>query len=250
MGFISHCSIFIMPNLQSVFLQTLNAHSYGVLLLAFAGGVLSSLLPCTVGMLPILVGYVGGYTGNGKLAILRQILLFMLGFALVLTSLGIAASFLGMAMAALVGPLWYYLLGAVAVVMGLVLLDVIQLPLPQFVTRLPETGTGKFLAPLALGAAFGAASSPCGTPFLTAILGFISREQNWVLGGLSLFCYALGQSMLLLVAGLFTGLIKQMALFRKVGVVITRLSAGVFILAGLLLIAQAAGWLDIFAFYP
>ena len=56
--------------------------------------------------------------------------------------------------------------------------------------------------------------------------------------------------MLLLVAGLFTGVIKQMALFRKVGAVVTRLSAAVFILAGLLLIAQAAGWLDIFAFYP
>ncbi len=239
-----------MHALQTVFLKTLNAHSYGVLALAFAGGVLSSFLPCTVGMLPILVGYVGGYTGQSKWAILRQILLFMLGFALILTTLGIAASLLGTAMAALVGPLWYYLLGAVAIVMGLVLLEVVHLPLPQLITKFPETGTGTWLAPLVLGAAFGAASSPCGTPFLTAILGFISREQNWVLGGLSLFCYALGQSVLLLVAGLFTGLIKQMALFRQVGSVITRLSAAVFILAGLLLIAQAAGWLDVFAFYP
>lgn len=239
-----------MPNLQAAFLETLNAHSYTVLLLAFGGGVISSLLPCTVGMLPILIGYVGGYTEIHKLAILRQILLFMLGFALVLTTLGIAASILGTAMAALVGPLWYYFLGAVAILMGLVLLEVITLPLPQFVTRLPQSKPGKWLAPIALGAAFGAASSPCGTPFLTAILGFISREKNWALGGLSLFCYALGQSMLLLVAGLFTGVIKQMALFRKVGAVVTRLSAGVFILAGLLLIAQAAGWLDVFAFYP
>lgn len=238
------------PSLQSAFLHTLNAHSYTVLLLAFAGGVVSSLLPCTVGMLPILIGYVGGYTESSKLAILRQIVLFMLGFALVLTCLGIAASVLGKAMAMLVGPLWYYLLGAVAIVMGLVLLEVFHLPLPQVVTKLPQTESGKWLAPALLGAAFGAASSPCGTPFLTAILGFISREQNWVLGGVSLFCYALGQSMLLLVAGLFTGLIKQMALFRRVGAVITRLSAAVFILAGLLLIAQAAGWLDVFAFYP
>ena len=54
-------------------------------------------------MLPILIGYVGGYTETSKWAILRQIVLFMLGFALVLTTLGIVASFLGMTMAALVG---------------------------------------------------------------------------------------------------------------------------------------------------
>lgn len=238
-----------MPDLQTNFLSLLNNHSYMVLVLAFLGGVMSSLLPCTVGMLPVLIGYVGGYTESSRLAILRQILLFMLGFALVLTALGILASVLGTAMAALVGAGWYYFLGILAIVMGLQLLEIIQLPLPQFVTRLPETRSGQWLAPIALGAAFGAASSPCGTPFLTAILGFISREKNWMLGGASLFSYAFGQSMLLLVVGLFTGLIKQMALFRQVGTLITRLSAVVFILGGSLLIAQAAGWLDIFAFF-
>lgn len=238
-----------MPELQTLFLTSLSQHSLTVLLLAFLGGVMSSLLPCTVGMLPVLVGYVGGYTATSKLAILRQILLFMVGFALVLTALGILASVLGTAMAALVGVGWYYVLGALAILMGLQLLEVIQIPLPQFVTRLPESKAGDWLAPVLLGAAFGAASSPCGTPFLTAILGFISRENNWVLGGASLFSYALGQSMLLLVVGLFTGLIKQMARFRQVGSVITRLSALVFILGGALLIAQAAGWLDVFAFF-
>lgn len=238
-----------MPDIQSPFLSLLNSHSYMVLILAFLGGIMSSLLPCTVGMLPVLVGYVGGYTETSKAAILRQILLFMTGFALVMTGLGILASALGTAMAALVGAGWYYFLGALAIVMGLQLLEVIQLPLPQFITRLPETNSGRWLAPIALGAAFGAASSPCGTPFLTAILGFISREKNWALGGASLFCYAFGQSMLLLAVGLFTGLIKQMALFRQVGSVVTKLSAAVFILGGGLLIAQAAGWLDIFAFF-
>jgi cytochrome c-type biogenesis protein len=238
-----------MPELQTLFLTALSQHSLTVLLLAFLGGVMSSLLPCTVGMLPVLVGYVGGYTATSKLAILRQILLFMVGFALVLTGLGILASVLGTAMAALVGSGWYYFLGILAIVMGLQLLELIQLPLPQFVTRLPENRAGSWMAPIVLGAAFGAASSPCGTPFLTAILGFISRESNWALGGASLFSYALGQSMLLLVVGLFTGLIKQMARFRQVGSVITRMSALVFILGGALLIAQAAGWLDVFAFF-
>lgn len=239
-----------MNALQSHFLHTLNAHSYAVLFLAFAGGVISSLLPCTVGMLPILIGYVGGYSEGSRLSVLRQIIFFMLGFALVLTALGIVASILGTAMAALVGHGWYYFLGAIAILMGLHLIGLINIPLPPGLTRMPKTEPGRILAPLVMGAAFGAASSPCGTPFLTAILGFISRESNWLLGGSALFAYALGQSMLLLIVGLCTGFLKHMAILRHVGAVINKLSAAVFILAGLLLIAQAAGWLDIFAFFP
>lgn len=239
-----------MEYFQQLFFQSLNAHSSMVLVLAFAGGIISSLLPCTVGMLPVLVGYVGGYGQHSKWSVLQQILLFMLGFALVLTTLGVIASIVGVAMGAMVGNYWYYVLGIVAVVMGLQLLDIIHLPLPQFVTKLPESKPGQIIAPLVMGAAFGAASSPCGTPFLTGILGFISREANWVLGGFSLFAYALGQSMLLLVVGLCTGLVKEMATFRRVGGVVNKLSASVFILAGLLLIAQAAHVLDIFALFP
>ncbi len=237
-----------MDSLQATFYQSLGAHSYTVIFLAFLGGVASSLLPCAVGMLPVMVGYVGGYSQQSRWALLGQILLFMLGFALVLTALGIAASLLGTAMGAMVGAYWYYILGALAVVMGLQLLEAIHLPLPQLVTRMPETTGGRFLTPLVLGLAFGAATSPCGTPFLTGILGFISNEQNWVLGGLSLFAYAVGQSMILLVAGIFTGILKQMAALRKVGAFITRLSGVVFVLAGLLLIAQGAGWLEPLAF--
>lgn len=237
-----------MEVLETAFFRTLNAESYTVILMAFAGGVASSLLPCTVGMLPVLIGYVGGYTEDSRLSVLRQISLFMLGVALVLTLLGILASLLGTAMAAMVGKGWYYFLGVVAIVMGLHLAGIINVPLPQAITRMPKTEPGKLLAPVILGAAFGAASSPCGTPFLTAMLGFISRGENWLLGGLSLFFYALGQSMLLLVVGLFTGFLKHMAILRHVGKVITWMSAVVFMLAGVLLIAQAAGWLDIFAF--
>lgn len=236
-------------SLPQLFQTSLNQHSATMLGLAFVGGVVSSLLPCTVGMLPILVGYVGGYAERSRKAVLIQILLFMLGFAAVLTGLGMLASALGAIMASLVGAGWYYFLGVIAIIMGLQLLEVIQIPLPPLLKRLPSHNLGRLLTPFILGAAFGAASSPCGTPFLTAILAFITRENSWLLGGLALFFYALGQSMLLLVVGLFTDLLKQMAVLRRVGNIMTKLSAGVFILAGLLMIAQTAGWLNSFAFY-
>lgn len=225
-------------------------HTIGLLGFAFTAGVASSLSPCVVAMLPVLVGYVGGYSGLSRWGTLRQSLLFIAGFALVLTLLGVLAGLLGLVMGALVGVWWYYALGLLAVLMGLHLLEVIHIPMPRFVHKLPAGQSGRLLTPLLLGAMFGAAASPCGTPFLTAILAFISRERNWLLGGFSLCTYALGQSILLLAAGLFTGLLKRMAVLRRVGTVVVKLSAMVFILAGLRLIALAAGWFDLFAFYP
>ncbi len=217
--------------------------------LAFAGGVVSSLLPCTIGMLPVLIGYIGGYTPDNKWQIIQQVTLFVLGVATVMTVLGVGVSLAGLTFGSAVGKNWYYLLGSLAILMGLQLLGVFHLPIPQLVHKLPESKPGQLLAPFILGLAFGAASSPCGTPFLTVILGFISYGKNLVLGALSLFSYALGQCLLLVVIGLFTGFLKHLAILRHVGRVMNALSGGVFILAGLLLIAKAAHWLDALAFY-
>ncbi|MGE0200656.1 MAG: cytochrome c biogenesis CcdA family protein [Candidatus Melainabacteria bacterium] len=239
-----------MPGLETQLLAQLHAESGTVLLLGFLGGVLSSLLPCSVGMLPVLIGYVGGFGELSRWGILRQVLLFMVGVSLVLTVLGVLASSIGFAFGSLVGEGWYWVVGITAILMGLQLLGWITLPLPPGLTRLPATPAGRWLSPLILGLAFGAATSPCGTPFLTVILGFISQQKNILLGGAALFAYGLGQSILLLLVGLGTGLIRHLAVLRRVGHVINTLSAVVFILAGALLIAQGAGWLDPLAFFP
>ncbi len=238
-----------MP-LEALFDQALQNQSLTIVALAFAGGVVSTLLPCSIAMLPVVVGYVGGYADTStKKDVLVQVSLFVVGLAIVMTALGIAGSALGMTFGAWAGSGWYYIAGAIAIVMGLQLLDIIHLPLPQFVKQMPEgghdkDGAAKFIAPVVLGMAFGAASSPCGTPFLAGIIGLISAtSKNLWLGGSSLFAYALGQGTLLVIAGLFTGILKHRAKMQHVGGVITKLSATVFIVAGLVLFAEGSGLL-------
>jgi cytochrome c-type biogenesis protein len=239
-----------MSSLISAFQQTLHSNSFGVVGLSFLGGIVSSFLPCTIAMLPLMVGYIGGYNSNSKWDVFLQVSLFILGVALVMTILGVAASMLGVTFGGLIGSGWYYVIGIVAIIMGLQLLEVIHIPLPQFVTKMPETKSGKILTPFILGITFGTASSPCGTPFLAGILGLISQQGNILLGGLSLFFYALGQGMLLMVVGLFTGLLKHMATLRQVGAFMSKLSAYVFLLFGIGLIAQGAGLLgDILLYF-
>ena len=36
--------------------------SLWLFVLAFLGGVISSISPCTIGLLPVVIGYVGGYS--------------------------------------------------------------------------------------------------------------------------------------------------------------------------------------------
>lgn len=230
-----------MNTLEALFNQALASHSLWVVALAFVAGVVSSMLPCAIAMLPVLIGYVGGYVADSKWEVFRQVCMFILGMALVMTVLGIAATLLGVTFGVLVGSAWYYAIGVVAILMALHLLEFIHIPFPQFVTQLPESKPGKIVAPFMLGVTFGAASSPCGTPFLAAILGLMSQEHNIVLGGISLFCYALGQGAILLVIGLFTGLLKHLAILRHVGRIFTKLSGILFLLVGLMLLAAGAG---------
>jgi cytochrome c-type biogenesis protein len=217
-------------------------HILLVLCSAFLGGLVSSLLPCSLAMLPVLMGYIGGYNKSiSRVEVVGQACLFILGMACVLTILGILTSLLGRAFGSLIGSGWYYLIGLLAIFMGLQILNIVHFPFPQLINKLPNTNAGKILTPLILGVAFGLASSPCGTPFLSVILGLMSREHHWWLGGISLFSYAMGQGILLLLVGLGTGLLKHMATLRKVGYIMNYMSGYAFLLVGLYLFILGSG---------
>ncbi|MDX2084337.1 MAG: cytochrome c biogenesis protein CcdA [Candidatus Melainabacteria bacterium] len=239
-----------MSNLiEALFIQrVLNPEPGPVLLLSFLGGVLSSLLPCTLAMVPVMVGYIGAYGSLSRWAVFRQALLFVLGNALVLSVLGLTAASLGHTLTGITAPWLLAALGTVLVLVGLQLLDVLHLPLPSFVKQLPDlsalhrAGLG-WLVPLCMGVAFGLSSSPCGTPYLVGILSLISRSQAVWLGGASLFVYALGQGLLLVVVGVFTGLLQHRARLLNLSRLLNTLSGLIFIALGLGLLVQSFGWL-------
>jgi len=238
-----------MTSLESIFTSYLETHSILVLGAAFIAGIVSSLLPCTLAMLPLLVGYIGAYSEDSKWAVFQQVFFFIIGLSVTMTALGIAASLLGVAFGTIIGKGWYYAIGILSILMALQLLEIIHIPLPKFMSKVPESNSGKIIAPFVFGLTFGIASSPCGTPFLAGILALISKEHNLVLGGASLFCYAMGQGVLFVVIGMFTGLIKHLSILRHVGVLFTKLSASLFIVFGAMLIALGAGKLqDILVF--
>ena len=184
--------------------QIINSGSLAILLALFAG-ILSSASPCTLAILPAAVAYVGGVSGTSRKQAAKSSLVFWLGLAISLTTLGLAAAQLGLFFAGF-GGWWYLFLGAVFAVLGLNVLGVINL-LPDN-CNIPVRRFGMFGAFVA-GAIGGVASSPCATPVLAAILALAAMKADWYYGALLLFSYSFGRGLLIFIAGFFTGTINS-----------------------------------------
>lgn len=176
----------------------------GIAFLAiFVGGLVSAASPCVLAAVPLIIGYVGGYSeGDRKRAALYSAT-FVLGLSITFTLLGVAASAMG-GFLSFAGRWLYLLFSLVSVLMGLQLMGIVSIPLPFQKTR---TVKSKGLpGALLLGLLTGTVSSPCATPVLAVILAYVSTRGSLLYGGMLLFVYALGHCVLIFLAGLSVGL--------------------------------------------
>jgi cytochrome c biogenesis protein CcdA len=153
-----------------------------------------------------VIGYVGGYSeGNRRKALLYS-LIFILGLSLTFTVLGAIASLIG-GLFGSVNQTWYFVVGGIAVVIGLHLVGLFEWSLPMPVHLQPKQRglLGAFL----LGLLFGIVSSPCATPILALILTFVATKGEVVYGTSLLFVYALGHCALVFLAGTATGFVES-----------------------------------------
>lgn len=197
----------------------------------FIGGLLSASSPCVLAIIPLVIGFVGGYSeGNKKKAVVYA-LVFAFGLSITFTVLGAIASLVG-GLFGDVGKFWYYLAAAVAIIMGLYLVGVLRFKLPQPVSlKTKHKGiVGAFL----LGLLFGAVSSPCATPVLAVILAFVATKGRVIYGTSLLFVYAVGHCALIIMAGMFTGFVQSYAQSKGASnfSAITKKISGVLIFLG------------------
>ena len=171
---------------------------------AFVAGVLSFLSPCVLPLVPTYLAYVGG-SGAGRRAVLvRNALLFVLGFSLVFIAMGASASALGSLLRE--HRSWLMLAGGVLVIaFGLVMLGVIRVPMLYRDTRRP---VGEDVDPqtpwgaLALGSAFAFAWTPCIGPVLGGILTMAGASGTLGTGVGLLAVYSLGLAVPFMLAAL------------------------------------------------
>ncbi len=177
-------------------------------ILTFAGGVLTSMGPCNIAMIPLVIAFVGGQKNVGRGRSLALSSAFALGLAITLMALGVIAALVG----GMIGGnsrLWYYIVAAVCIVMGLQWLGVLHLPLPEWGAGTRERITQKgVLGALLLGLASGLVASGCATPALAAILTLVMSKGAIAYGASLLLVYGLGRGVPIIVLGTFTGMIR------------------------------------------
>ena len=210
--------------------------------LVFLGGIITSISPCTLGLLPVIVGYVGGYSENTSKKTILQILFFVVGLSLTLTILGIIGAIAGRAYGSFAGPGWAIAMASLILVMGLSLLEIIEVPIPPIVKQMPKnTNNSLIIYPLILGGAFAFATTPCSTPILAGIIAYASLKANILYGALLLLFYSLGQGLILLLAGLFTSQFKKMTFFKAFSGHFIKFSGVILILSSIIIYLKVFG---------
>ncbi|MDB9526908.1 cytochrome c biogenesis protein CcdA [Oscillatoria sp. CS-180] len=193
-------------------LTSISVVSLGVVWLA---GLLTSLTPCTLSMLPIMVGYMGGYEAKGRFQAIAQSSWFALGLATTLAALGLIAGAIGRVYGQ-VGVGLPIIVSVLAILMGLNLLEALPLPMPSIGnTDFLNEGLPLALKSYLLGLTFGLVASPCSTPVLATILAWISTTGDPVLGAALLLAYTVGYVSPLVIAGSFTATIKRFLEIRR-----------------------------------
>jgi cytochrome c biogenesis protein CcdA len=203
---------------EAFFISLLETHGLIVFAAAFVIGALTSLAPCSIVSIPLLVGSALGMSSHLSP---KERVRFTYIFAS-LFALGVAVSFSILAyMVAKMGyffsiaPLEAYIAGGIAAIaIGLYSLGV----LPEVIDKsrwMSRLITLRYAGAFLIGMLFGLVSTPCASAPLVAIISVAANAPQGYAYALVL-TFALGHSLLLLAAGISIGFAQGVANSDKI----------------------------------
>ncbi len=194
---------------------------------AFAGGLVASISPCILGMLPLNLSYIGASKLRSRSAALRVASTFVLGVVVVNVVLGLVSSLFFALFVEYRAPV-NIAVGVLTVVMGLWMAGLVQLPTPQIVTRIP-TGAGSFM----VGLGFALVATPCASPILVFILGAVSLAASPIRTVAAMTVYAIGYTLVLFLASLFAGIAAASRRVLAHSELVSRIAAVTLVVIGI-----------------
>lgn len=200
--------------------------------LSFIGGLVASVSPCSLSMLPLIVGYVGGYSNNSPAKTFVQMIFFVFGSALVFSVIGIICALTGKVFVTFAGGYFGLLLASLIMVMGLKLVGILDFEIPAVIRQIPQNnGINTYFYPIILGIIFALAGSPCSTPILAGIMAFASLSANFTQALIMLFLFSVGQGLIFIFAGYLVSKLKNASWFYKFSEILLKLS-GLLLISG------------------
>ncbi|NLC32438.1 MAG: cytochrome c biogenesis protein CcdA [Clostridiales bacterium] len=194
--------------------RLIEQNAYIAPLLALAAGALTSILPCSLSSIPLVVGYVGGAGRDDPKRALRLSLTFALGSALTFTAMGVIASIAGR-LIGVYSSWWYIALGILMVLMALQTWGVFEIiPSSYLVSKSKKRG---YIGALIAGALGGVFSSPCSTPVLIALLAIVAGQGRILWGILLLLLYSIGHGILAVAAGTSVSFVQKLSKNKNYG---------------------------------
>ncbi len=197
-------------NQQQPFIRLLSTHHIFRLLLAFFGfGVLLSLTPCVLPMLPILSGIIMGHQKTVlKSKALKLSMVYVLSMATTYALAGLLIGWLGGNLQSAFQQPWVIsLFSALFVGLALSFFGLYTIQLPAYVEERianirSHQKSGHYIGVAVMGCLATLMVSPCITPALVGVLGYISQTGNSAIGGVALFAMGLGMGLPLILLGL------------------------------------------------
>ncbi len=159
---------------------TLGANQYALIfLIAFVAGILLNLTPCVLPVIPIKVMSLQKQAGNpGKLLLYGAV--YCIGIVAMFAVLGLLIAFARQQWGQLFSMPWFAAtMGAIVLVLGIGMMGVFTIRLPQAVYMINPAGDtlqGNFL----MGVLTAILSTPCTGPFFGAALAWAATQPTWV----------------------------------------------------------------------
>jgi len=199
--------------LQKTLESQLAAGSIAAVFVVFAAGVLTSFTPCVYPMIPVTVTYIGGAAGGNRRRAVALSMVYVLGMALIYAALGVVTALLGKQFGNFTRTPWVF--GGVALILalfGVAMLGWVNIPVPGFFGKVQTEGArrGGYFGAILMGLAAGFVAAPCTAPVLGLLLVYVAKTRNVIWGGSLLFVFALGLGLLLMLVGIFSGLLASL----------------------------------------
>jgi thiol:disulfide interchange protein DsbD len=161
-------------------------------LAVFLGGLALNLTPCVYPLIGVTIAYFGNQ-GGGPRRVLTLATIFVLGIALMFSSVGVAVALSGgLFGAAMQNPFVLSALAAMLLVLAASSFGLFVLRPPQFMLQWAGTARPGYVGSLLMGLGMGVVAAPCIGPVVLGLLLMVERSGSALFGFSLFFTLALG----------------------------------------------------------